>query len=138
MGQHVAHVDLAAVEVNQCDQPVLVAADVEHSPIADLIGRRKGSTQLIKRVKVSPLHDLEPACQRRFAVGMPCPEVAQGFSRDHVHEQIVSQIAIAGKSSTALINDELTPKIRCYLEENEPIAVSTLGSPMNTAGHLSI
>jgi hypothetical protein len=35
MGQHVSYVDLAPIEVDRCDEPVLVPADVEHDEIAD-------------------------------------------------------------------------------------------------------
>ncbi len=50
----------AAIEMNGCDQPVFVAADVENDPVIEFIGGRKDLSQFGKTVEFGFLHDLEP------------------------------------------------------------------------------
>jgi len=50
----------AAIEVNRCDQPVFVAADIENNPVIQFIGRGKNLSQFGKTIEFGLLHDLEP------------------------------------------------------------------------------
>ena len=50
----------AAIEVNGCDQPVFVAADVENDPVIQFISGGKNLSQLGKTIEFGFLHDLEP------------------------------------------------------------------------------
>lgn len=50
----------AAIEMNGCDQPVFVAADVENDPVIEFIGGRKDLSQFGKTVEFGFLHNLEP------------------------------------------------------------------------------
>ncbi|WKZ37085.1 MAG: hypothetical protein QY332_03990 [Anaerolineales bacterium] len=53
-------IHFAAIEMNGCDQPVFVAANIEDDPMVKLVGRRENLSQFGKGVKLSFLHDLEP------------------------------------------------------------------------------
>jgi hypothetical protein len=44
MGENVADIDLAAIEMYRSDKPILVAADVEHNPIVHFVRRWKSGT----------------------------------------------------------------------------------------------
>ncbi len=50
----------AAIEMDGCDQPVFVAADIENDPVIQFIGGRKNLSQFGKTIEFSLLHDLEP------------------------------------------------------------------------------
>ena len=76
MGQHVANVDLAPVEMDGSDESVFVPANVEHDEVSDFVRRGKGSTQGLKARKVVPLHDFEPSGKGTFAVGVLFPKLA--------------------------------------------------------------
>jgi hypothetical protein len=81
----------------RCNQAIFVPADVEHNPLADFIGGREGRAKLIKILKTSMLHNLEPSRQRLFAIRVLFPKLAQGFSGDDVHDTSLSQNEILGK-----------------------------------------
>ena len=51
---------LAAVEMNGCDQPVFVAADIEDNPVVQFISGRENLAQFSKTIEFGFLHDLEP------------------------------------------------------------------------------
>jgi hypothetical protein len=76
MGQHVANVDLAPVEMDGSDESVFVPVNVEHNEVSDFVRRGKGSTQGLKARKVVPLHDFEPSGKGTFAVGVLFPKLA--------------------------------------------------------------
>lgn len=61
MRQNMTDIHFAAVEMNGRDQPVFIAADIEDDPMVEFIGRREDLSQFGKGVKLSFLHDLEPA-----------------------------------------------------------------------------
>jgi hypothetical protein len=61
MGQHVADVNLAPVEMDGSNESVFVPANVEHDKASDFVLRGKGSTQGFKARKVVLLHDFEPS-----------------------------------------------------------------------------
>ncbi len=50
----------AAIEMNGCDQPVFISADIENDPMVEFVSRRKNSSQLGKIIEFSLLHNLEP------------------------------------------------------------------------------
>ena len=50
----------AAIEMDGCNQPVFVAADIENDPVIKFIGGRKDQSQFGKTMEFSFLHDLEP------------------------------------------------------------------------------
>jgi hypothetical protein len=76
VGQHVADVDFAAVEMDGSDESVFVAADVEYNEVADFVCRRKGGTQGLKVREVMPLHDFEPPGKGTFTVWVLFPKLA--------------------------------------------------------------
>jgi len=51
----------AAIEMNGRDQPIFIPADIKDDPMVKFIGGRENSSQFGKGVKLSFLHDLEPA-----------------------------------------------------------------------------
>jgi len=76
MGQHVADVNLAPVEMDGGDESVFVPANVEHDKVSDFVRRGKGSTQGFQARKVVLLHDFEPSGKGTFAVGVLFPKLA--------------------------------------------------------------
>lgn len=50
----------AAIEMNGCDQPVFISADIENDPMVEFVSGRKNSSQLGKIIEFSLLHNLEP------------------------------------------------------------------------------
>ena len=76
MGQHVADVDLAPVEMDGGDQPVFVPTNVEHDEVSDSVRRGEGSPQGFKTRKVVPLHDFEPSDKGTFTVRVLFPKLA--------------------------------------------------------------
>jgi hypothetical protein len=76
VGQHVADINFAPVEMDGGDESVFIPANVEHNEISDFIRRGEGSTQGLKAREVVPLHDFEPAGKGIFAVGVLCPKQA--------------------------------------------------------------
>jgi len=85
MGENMTDIHFAAVEMNGCDQPIFIATDIEDDPMVKLVGGRENLSPLGKGVKLSFLHDLEPALQRHTAVGMFLPELDERFAGDDVH-----------------------------------------------------
>ena len=76
MGQHVADIDLASVEMDGSDESIFVSANVEHDEVADLVRRWESSPQGLKARKVVSLHDFEPSGKRTFAIGVLFPKLA--------------------------------------------------------------
>jgi hypothetical protein len=60
MRQNMTNIHFTAIEMNRCDQPVFITADIEDDPMVKFIGRREDLSQFGKGVKFSLLHDLEP------------------------------------------------------------------------------
>ena len=54
------NIHFAAIEMDGCDQPVFIAADIEDDPMVKFIGGRKNLPEFGKGVKFGLLHDLEP------------------------------------------------------------------------------
>jgi len=76
VGQHVADIDFAPVEMDGGDESVFVPANVEHHEISDFIRCGEGGTQGLKARKVMSLHDFEPSGKGTFAVRVLCPKLA--------------------------------------------------------------
>ncbi len=60
MGENMTDIYFAAIEMNGCDQPVFIPADVENDPMVKFIGRRENLSQLGKVIEFGLLHNLEP------------------------------------------------------------------------------
>ena len=60
MSQHVADINLVSIIMQCGDQSNFVATDVEHCEFPDLIGVRKGLTQLYEIQKSAFPHDRVP------------------------------------------------------------------------------
>jgi hypothetical protein len=61
VGQYVADVDFAPVEMDGGNQAVFVPTDVKHEEISNFVRRWEGGSQGLKARKVVPLHDFEPS-----------------------------------------------------------------------------
>lgn len=94
MRQHVADIDLSAVELDGCHQSIFVASDVAHGEAIHHISTWKGLAKLSKTRKVRPPHNLKPAVEWCFAVGILFPEEPQRCPRDHVHQISISHVEI--------------------------------------------
>jgi hypothetical protein len=57
----VTDIYFTAIEMNGRDQSVFIAADIENDPMVKFIGGRENLSQFGKGMKLSFLHDLEPA-----------------------------------------------------------------------------
>jgi len=68
-------VNPATIKVNGRDQSVFVAANVEDDPMVNFIGGGKRGAQFCKILKISFLHDFEPALEGGLAVRMFFPEL---------------------------------------------------------------
>ena len=55
------YINFAAIEMDGCDQPVFVAADVENDPVIQFISGGEYLSQFGKTIEFGFLHDLEPA-----------------------------------------------------------------------------
>ena len=97
MRQNVPDIHSVAIKVDHGDQPVFIAADTEHDPILDFVGRGKCCPQIDKAVKLGFFHNLEPSGKSRLAVRMFFPELDQGSARDDVHAESISQNEILYK-----------------------------------------
>jgi hypothetical protein len=76
VGQDVADIDFAPVEMDGANESVFVPANVKHNEISDFIRRGEGGTHGLKAREVVPLHDFEPSGKGIFAVGVLCPKLA--------------------------------------------------------------
>jgi hypothetical protein len=75
MGEHVADVDSASVDMHGSDASVFVPANVEHDEVSDFVRRRKSRSQGLEARKVVLLHDFEPSGKGIFAVGVLFPKL---------------------------------------------------------------
>jgi hypothetical protein len=80
-------IHFAAIEMDRCDKPVFVAADIENNPMIYFVGGGEDLSQFGKTIEFGLLHNLEPAHQGCLAVGMFLPELDQGFAGNDVHRQ---------------------------------------------------
>ena len=71
-----ADVDLAPIEMDDGNEPIVVPTNVEHNEVSDFVRRGEGGTQGLKAREVVPLHDFEPSGKGIFAVGVLCPKLA--------------------------------------------------------------
>jgi len=91
------NIHFASIEMNDRDEPIFIAADIEHNLVAGFICGRKSSAHFTEIAKGGAPHDFEPARQRQFAVRVLFPKLAQSLSRDDVHAPIISQSEILRK-----------------------------------------
>jgi hypothetical protein len=74
MREHMANVDSAAIEMDDGNQPVLIAANIEHNPLTHLVCGRERGAEVLEGFKAGLSHNPEPPLKRRLAVGMFLPE----------------------------------------------------------------
>lgn len=86
MGKDVADVHLAAVEVDGSDEPVFVAADVEHDQVTHFVGCREGGSQFVEVAEIGCLHKFKPPREGGFAIRILFPEFAQCLPTDDMHQ----------------------------------------------------
>ena len=70
MRENVADEHHFPVEVDRCNQPILVAANVKHVDITDLISGVESFLQVGKIIETSGLDNLAPRLQRSLSFGM--------------------------------------------------------------------
>lgn len=85
------NVNLASVEVNGCDQPILIPADVENNPVLHFICGWEHISQFGETMKLRRFDDFEPSSKCSFAVGMFFPELDQCLAGDDMHGNSLSQ-----------------------------------------------
>lgn len=120
-----ADVDLAAIEMNRGNKPVLIAANVEHYQISDFISRGKRALQFAETGKIITLHDLEPTRKPTLAIRIAFPELLKRFPCDHVHSVMLSHFEIQGKGQENRSG-------RCEHSVGSAIIVSSIRSIMHT------
>ena len=54
-------IHFAAIEMDRCDEPVFVAADIKNDPMIYFIGRGENLSQFGKTIEFGLLYNLEPA-----------------------------------------------------------------------------
>jgi hypothetical protein len=74
--QHVADINLVAVEMDGGDESVFVPANVEHDEVADFVRRGERGSQGLKTRKVVSLHDFEASGKSTFTIGGLFPKLA--------------------------------------------------------------
>lgn len=85
MRQDMPNIDLLPIEMNRCNQAILVPTNIEDHQIIHHIRAGKYTMEIMKTGKVIGLHDPKPSIQRGATVGMLLHEGAQRFARDDVH-----------------------------------------------------
>ena len=61
MGEDVANVYLAAIEVDRGDEAIFIASNVKHDKLSDFVGRWKSGAQGVETAEFALAHDFEPA-----------------------------------------------------------------------------
>jgi|SRR5271157_286739 len=97
MRQNIPYINPATIKVNHCNQPILIATDIENDPILNFINRGEYGSQLCKAVKLSLFQDLEPSCKSWLAIRMFFPELDQCFTGNNMHNNSISHIEIFSK-----------------------------------------
>src|SRR5271166_946861 len=85
MCQHAADEDAARRIVDLCDQPVLIALDVEHRPLANGVRGRKRLTKFGKTPPRRLLRNAEPSVERTFELSVPRNGLFELLAADDVH-----------------------------------------------------
>ena len=87
MGQDVTDENDLILKEDLEDQTVLVAADVDHRQVVNLIGAGAGRFELCEIGPFGLTGELVPSRERLPGVGMHFPELPQMLPRDDVHEE---------------------------------------------------
>src|SRR5579863_1636307 len=85
VSQHVPDIDFLTVVMDRGDEPVLVAAKVEHRELTDLIHRCKRSPEVRKRAEIRLGHDRVPRLQGLRRLPVPGGKLAQSLSCYDMH-----------------------------------------------------
>src|SRR5271155_1304175 len=103
MRQDVADEQHLPVEMNRCDQPVLVAGNIENVEIAlaggHVVHRSEGSLELGQVPIGSTFDQFAPCSQRRVSIGVSLREIPKRLLRDHPHVENISQDEISVNSN---------------------------------------
>jgi hypothetical protein len=75
VGQHVADVDFAPIEMDGSNQAVFAPTNDKHDEVSNFVRRWEGGSEGLKARKVVPLHDFEPSGKGIFAVGVLLPKL---------------------------------------------------------------
>jgi hypothetical protein len=90
MRQYMAYKHSLRVEMDGCDQTVLVPTDVEYMELAAFnwnhVRAGERSLQLGESAKTPAPQQLEPRTERRRCIRMLLREFPQRFPRDYVHQ----------------------------------------------------
>jgi hypothetical protein len=61
MGENMTNIYFAAIEMDRCNQPIFVTANIEDDPMVEFISGGKDLSQFGKTMEFGLLHDLKPA-----------------------------------------------------------------------------
>jgi hypothetical protein len=90
--QHMADVEVLIPVVDLCNQPLLVAFDVEHSPFVHRVGVRERFSHIHQILPRCLLRNSEPRIQRRFQFGMPPCRFFKPLAADYVHSGLEGEV----------------------------------------------
>ena len=85
MGHHLPDVDPSRVEVDNRDEPVLVARNIKDRKFAHLVCTAVEGTYVGHVLSAGLLDHPVPGSQRAFRVWMRGPELAEAPEGNHVH-----------------------------------------------------
>jgi hypothetical protein len=101
VGQHVADVYLTTIEVDGCDQAILISADVENREIIHTVSGWKRFSQLRKAAEISRGDKFVPTAERLLTLRFVHPKVSQCFAGNDVHF-LINYIFGIGRFAIAL------------------------------------
>ena len=64
MRQNMTNIDFATIEMNNCNEAIFIATDIEYDPGTNFIGGRKGNTEFAEITKIGMPQNLEPTRER--------------------------------------------------------------------------
>ena len=94
------YIDFSTIEMDRCNQTIVIAAKIENDDIIHFISRWKCSAQFIEAGVLAFTDDVIPAGKRASTIRMLFPKLAQGFPGYDVHELIISHYEIFDKTRT--------------------------------------
>mgnify|MGYP000599892558 CR=1 FL=1 len=99
MCKNISYTHFFTVEMNCCDQSVLVTTNIKHYKAINIICTRKMSFQFRKRIVISMHNNSIPTIKRRLAIRMLNNKLWDTFPSNDVHSLIVSQNEIITSES---------------------------------------
>src|SRR5918912_381970 len=98
MRQHAPHVDTPGIKVDDRNQPVGVAGDIEDSKFADLIGAAIVRAHIREPQPTCLFRDPIPGTQGGFRIGMLRPKLAQSPERENMHSPSACRRSVARRT----------------------------------------